>query len=148
MGDLAGPREDIQILEKLSENKIDYFSLTLFKDNQPIISHCNHAEWLHFYREHYDVERPPPVQKYIFCSKLRVLTWSFSEIDKEARIFVKKRNDVVDTSEYVTLLSRKKQYLTAITLGTKLNNSHLINFLNEDLDFLLLMEKNLFYRST
>jgi hypothetical protein len=146
MGNLADFTEDVQILEKLSENKINYFSLTLFKDNKPIVSHCNHTDWLHFYRENYDLERPPPVQKYIFCSKLRALTWGFAEIDKESRIFVKKRNDVVEASKYMTLLSRKNQYLTAITLGTKLNEAHLINFLNEDLDFLLLMEKNLFYR--
>ncbi len=145
MAESTDGKRDIPVIEKLSQNQIGYFSLTLFNKNKPILSHCNHPEWLNFYREHYDVERPPPVQKYIFSSKLRVLNWDFTDIDKEARIFVKKRNDAVEASEYITLLSRKNAYLTAITLGTKLKKSHLIDFLNNDLDFLLLLEKNLFY---
>lgn len=138
---------ETRILEKLSENQINYFSLTLFKNYRPVISHCNHIQWFDLYKEQYDSERPPPAQKYIFCSALRLLIWDFGEIDKETRAFIQKRNNIVEACENLTVLFRKNEYLTAITLGTKQKRSHLINFLNEDLDCLLLMEQNLFYKS-
>lgn len=140
-------KSDILILEKLAENQINYFSITIFKDLKPIVSHCNHAEWLNFYRKNYDSDRPPPVQKYICSSTLRLLPWDLNDINKEAKDFIQKRNQVVEAASNLTVLFKKPPYLTAITLGTKQKNSHLINFLNEDLECLLLIERNLFYKT-
>ena len=144
MNDALKRDTEIRLFDRLSEKGIDYFSLTLFKGEQPIISHCNHPKWLELYnREYHQPGLPPPVQKYILASKLRVLTWDFSEIDKKASSFIKKRNEVVETSKNISVIFQKKEHLTVITLATKKKTSHLIDFLNNDLESLLCIEKNL-----
>ncbi|MBP9728789.1 MAG: hypothetical protein KBD23_01425 [Gammaproteobacteria bacterium] len=135
---------ETRLFERLSEKGIDYFSLTLFKGDQPIISHCNHPQWLSLYNlEYHQPGLPPPVQKYILSSKLRVLTWDFSEIDKEARDFIQKRNEVVETTKNISVIFQKQEHLTVVTLASKKKKSHLIDFLNNDLESLLCIEKNL-----
>jgi len=144
MNDALKHDREIRLFDRLSEKGIDYFSLTLFKGDQPIISHCNHPQWLELYnREYHEPGLPPPVQKYILSSKLRVLRWDFSDIDKEARNFIKKRNELVEASKNMSVIFQKQEYLTVITLGTKKKTSHLIEFLNNDLESLLCIEKNL-----
>lgn len=133
-----------RLFERLSEKGIDYFSLTLFNKHQPIISHCNHPQWFDLYNLQYNQPRLlAPIQKYIFSSKLRVLSWDFPEINKEARDFIQKRNELVGTAKNISVLFQKQEHLTVITLGTKKTTAHLMDFLNQDLESLLFIEKNL-----
>ncbi len=136
--------KEMRLFERLSEKGIDYFALTLFNKHQPIISHCNHAQWLNLYNlQYYQHGLAAPIQKYIFSSKLRVLNWDFSEIDKEAKDFIQRRNELVDTARNISVLFQKQEHLTVITLGTKKKIGHLMDFLNQDLESLLFIEKNL-----
>ncbi len=144
MNDALKRDTEIRLFERLSEKGIDYFSLTLFEHHQPIISHCNHPQWLELYNlQYHQPSLPPPVQKYIFASKLRVLTWDFSEIDKQAQNFIKRRNEIVEASKNISVIFQKQSNLTVITFGTKKKTKHLIDFLNNDLDALLCIENNL-----
>ncbi len=146
MTKLLDPEAEVRFFEQLSDRGMDYFSLTLFdKHDRPIISHCNHRQWLDFYNQEYHQPRlAPPVQKYILASKMRVLTWDLPEIDKAARNFLQKRNEVVDVAHNVSILLKRQEYRTIITLGSKKKTQHIIDFLNEDVDTLLCIQNNLF----
>lgn len=129
-------RENL-VLEILADKGINYFSYTLFVNDKAIISHCNNFEWLQFYNEKYGLFHSPPVQKYILSSKQRILCWNLLSFDKEAVDFIKKRGDVVNTCSNISLIGRRNNSCTVITLGTAKNNDYLMNFVRNNPEILL-----------
>lgn len=130
---------DSPVVDMLAEKQIGYFSLTMYKEGKPVISTCNHAEWLRFYWDQYSQD--DPMKKYIFGSRLHVLPWSSFDVDRKAREYIGIRNELVSVNANITLLIPKNGYLTAVTLGTAHGDAHLINLLNKDLEPLLLIQK-------
>ena len=116
-------------LENLNDLGVSYYSYTFFKEKLPILSFSSSPEWLSIYKKNY--EPLPPVQKYILSSKLDVLLWDITEVDTEAKKFIKQRNDVVESNSNLTLFFRENSFLTAVTFGTKHGKSHLFNLLNK-----------------
>lgn len=126
-------------LEALAEKHISCFSLTLFRKEKPIISYCNRPEWLEYYSNQYSMY--DPLRAYILSAKLRIVPWEYFGFDKPARDYCKIRNEIVCVNANVTLFFPENDYLTALTIGTKHGNAHLMNFLHQDLASLLLVKK-------
>jgi len=137
-------KQTSNILNLLHTKKIDYVSLSIFKNNVPIIFQCNHEEWLNYHTSHYGTEHHLSVQKYIISSKLNVLVWDLLNFDTQTREYIQKRNRIVDVKTNISLLYQKNEQLIAMTLGTKQNNKYLIDFVNHEADYLSLIMQHLF----
>lgn len=141
---LIGLRDD-KLLDLLAIKKINYLSLTVFNYDKPIISYCNHPLWFSYYKNEYNVNKPPPVQKYILSSTLDILHWDCLGLDSQTRQFIKKRNDVVGVKANISVLYQKNKKLAALTFGSKMRETHLINFLAKDIKCLSYIINNVFY---
>lgn len=131
------------LIEKLQEQKIDYFSFSVLKKNTPIISYCNNKEWLDYYNEEYSIYKEPPVQKYITSSAMKLLLWDLSALSSETRKYLHSRNDVVGVGSNATIICRRGEFLTAVTFGTKYDKNLLLRFLNENVECLSIIKREL-----
>lgn len=140
-------KQTSNILDLLHTKKINYVSLTVFKNNLPVVFQCNHEEWLYYHKAHYNVDHQSPVQKYIISSKLNVLIWNLLNFDSQTREYIQRKNHIVDVKTNISLVYQKNEQLIAMTLGTKQSNRYLIDFINYKADCLSLIMKNLFYNT-
>ena len=136
--------EDGKILDMLDAKQINYLSLTVFNNNNPIISYCNNSSWFGCYKDEYTKDNPPPVQKYIFSSKFNVLVWDSISLDKQAKDFIQKRNEITSVRTNVSLIYKRPEKLAVLTLGSKMSGKYLIDFLSNDVKCLYFIVNNIF----
>lgn len=123
-------------IKDIKSKGIDYFSLTLFRNKQTTLSYCNNNLWLEKYNKNYILSNGEvPVQKYILESSSKVIVWDSCTIDGAAREYINDRNKIVGVTTNVSVLVKKKEELAVITLGTKKNISHLLNFIALNKEF-------------
>jgi hypothetical protein len=136
---------DSKFLDLLYTKKINYLSLTIFNQGIPLISYCNHSIWLDYYKGEYNINKPPPVQKYILSSSINVLYWDSLNLDNKTEQFIKKRNEVVSVKSNISVLYHTNSHLSVLTLGSIVGGSHLIKFLDNDTKCLSFIMNNIFY---
>lgn len=144
MNALCRDYEDGKILDMLDDKQINYLSLTVFNNNNPIISYCNNSAWFGCYKDEYTKDNPPPVQKYIFSSKFNVLVWDSISLDKQSKDFIQKRNEITSVRTNVSLIYKKSEKLAVLTLGSKMSEKYLIDFLSNDVKCLYFIVNNIF----
>lgn len=115
--------------QRLKEDGMEYYSLTLFYKNIPVISTCNNQNWLDFYSQNFDIDHCPPVQQYILSSKLNFIMWEGFTIDSSTCDYINLRNKVVGVKNNITILTRKKNTTKCITFGTSKDSNHLLDFI-------------------
>lgn len=136
---------DSKFLDFLYTRKINYLSLTIFNQRVPLISYCNHPKWLDYYKGEYNINKPPPVQKYIFSSGMNVLYWDSLNLDSKTEQFIKKRNEVVSAKANISVVYHANSHLAVLTFGSAIGGSHLIEFLDKDTKCLSFIMNNIFY---
>jgi hypothetical protein len=122
-------------LDSLKDKGITYFAYTLLKGSRVCVSYVSSPAWLDVYKGRY-INRPP-IQKYIMSSRLKVLFWEQTEMDTMARQFIHERNNIVNASSSITLMSHIDEYLAAFTISSKNGADHLIKFVERDAHFLM-----------
>ncbi|RYE15544.1 MAG: hypothetical protein EOP34_02850 [Rickettsiales bacterium] len=132
------------IKTELGSNKISYLSYTLFENSKPLMYYCSNSNWLNHYNNYYDKDiKEPPVQKHILSTKNRVIAWDLLYLDQETQEYLDKRNKVVGVKSNLSIISRKRNFISVLTIGSKEEEDFLINFSKINAKHLLEISKNL-----
>ena len=70
------------IMKLLNNKKINYFSFSLFKNQQLTMSYSNNQDWFDYSNKPCSEIYQQALQQYVFCYKLSVLNWSLLTLDK------------------------------------------------------------------
>lgn len=124
MKKLLNTSECDKIYNFLNDEKLEYFSCTIFNSNGgELFSYCNNIEWGEIYSKFYMLS--PPVKKHIVSKIGGFLWWDEDLYDLETNKYIRARNDVCGTNMICTLIPQKNKVFGAISFGSKNGQNHL-----------------------
>ncbi|HLD95534.1 MAG TPA: hypothetical protein VI959_02715 [Alphaproteobacteria bacterium] len=114
----------------LNEVGINYFSLSVFKEDLSLLCYCNNSKWFSLYKESY--LPTPPVQNHILKISEGLIIWDSDFFAQDIAFYIKKRNEITNSNAIWTLVTRKDDLKTAISFGSKYDALHMYHFITRN----------------